>query len=373
MRTLRTTLMAGGAILLLLVFSGLSPAEPPASNDPLAAEIALWTAYVSGNTSTDEDWVRLKEAAGPMLGGAEEALKSGRRLLALQRLGSARVYLSAARYVGGFPNEKLADSAAFEAEWARAGGVLKADLSQISPRALDGVLPAAVRAMGEAALPQIKGYYDASLEYGRNTMAKYGLLYIGIAQAQKDFVAFCRSLSVPSSRPAPPLRPLSAELDRLESDLLAAYRPPASIDRHSEFIAASATLNEARQLDEAGLRYGAIHRYLQASLRAAPLLPAGKPLAADAVRARLKDLEARLASAAYDNSIGQLWIETARAEQEAAAAKPPDASKPAAPDTAATIADDILPRYLAALAPGKPSAPRPAPEVTVTLVRWPYT
>ncbi len=373
--------MTACAAALLLIAAGFArqgaaSAPPPnaaASEDPLASEIARWTAYVSGNTSTDEDWIRLKEAAEPMLAGAEEALRGGHRLLALQRLGSARIYLSAARYVGGFSSEQLANMTAFEAEWARAGRILHADLSEISPNALDGVQPAAVRALGEAALPQIKGYYEASLEYGRNTMAKYGLLYIGIAQAQRDFVAYLRTLSVPSSRPAPPLRPIASEIDRLESDLLAAYRPPASIDRHSEFIAASSTLNETRQLDEAGLRYGAIHRYLQAALRAAPLLPARKPLDAEAVRARLKDLEARLASAAFDNSIGQLWIETARAELDAAAGKPADASAAKTPDTAATIAEDILPRYLAALSPGKPPAPRPAPEVTVTLVRWPYT
>ena len=124
-------------------------------------------------------------------------------------------------------------------------------------------------------------------------------------------------------------------------------------------------MNEARELDDAGLRYGAMHRYLQASLRAAPLLPPGKPLDAPAVRSRLKDLRARLAAAPYDNSIGQLWVEYGEAELEAAGSKPPD--------TAAAVAGDVLPRYLAALVPGRPVAPRPAPEVTVTLVRWPYT
>ena len=66
------------------------------------------------------------------------------------------------------------------------------------------------------------------------------------------------------------MRRLSDELDALEGELLSAYKPPASIDRHREFIAASSTLKEARELDAAGLSYGALLRYLQAVLRVAP-------------------------------------------------------------------------------------------------------
>ena len=355
------------AVLALAIAALAATAASNTPKDPLEAEIAQWNAYLKANTSKDESWLQVKQSTEPLLAGAEEARRSGRRLLALQRLGSARVYLSASRYLDGFSAEKQKDGGAFEAEWTRMGGALRDSLGAIPSGVLDGVAPAAIRAMGEAALPQIKGYYEASLEYGRNTMAQYGLFYIGSAQAQREFVALCRSFSVPSTRPAPPLRSLAPEIDRLEAELLSAYRAPASIDRHSEFIAASATLNEARELEDAGLRYGAMHRYLQASLRAAPLLPPGKALDAAAIRSRLQDLRARLAAAPYDNSIGQLWVEFGEAELETAAA----GSKP--PDTASAVAGDILPRYFAALTPGKPAAPRPAPEVTVTLVRWPYT
>lgn len=336
-----------------------------ASHDPLAAEIDQWNVYVKSNSSKDETWIQVKKSAEPLLAGAEEARRSGRRLLALQRLGTARAPLSASRYLDGFSAEQQKDAAAFEAEWSRMGAAMRDSLGAIPAGVLDGVDPAAVRAMGEAALPQVEAYYEASLEYGRNTMAQYGLFYIGSAQAQRDFVAFCRSLSVPSRLPEPPLRSLAPEIDRLEGKLLSAYHPPASIDRHSEFIAASATLNEARELDIAGLRFGAMHRYLQASLRSALLLPAGKSLDAPAIPARLRDLRARLSAAPYDNSIGELWLESAEADLAATGSKPPDA--------AAAIAGDILPRYFAALSPGTPAAPRPAPEVTVTLVRWPYT
>src|SRR5262249_3572761 len=160
----------------------------------------------------------------------------------------------------------LQDEAAFEAEWERAGKTLQKDLAPPPADALDGVRPAALRALGEAALPQVRAYYESSLEYARATKPEYGYLYVGTPFAERAFIAFCRSLSERSGLNPPPARPLGPELDALEAEFLAAYRPPASVDRHSEFIGASATLKEARELDAAGLRYGALVRYLQAPL-----------------------------------------------------------------------------------------------------------
>jgi hypothetical protein len=138
------------------------------------------------------------------------------------------------------------------------------------PDELAGVQPAALRALGEAALPQLRVYYDASLEYGRNTMPDSGLFYLGSAQAQRDFVAFARTLAERSSARAPAVRALEPELDALDKEMLAAYRPPLSIDKHPQFITASSLLKEARELDAARLRYGALLRYLQAAYRFAP-------------------------------------------------------------------------------------------------------
>ncbi len=71
----------------------------------------------------------------------------------------------------------------------------------------------------------------------------------------------CRSLLVPGKRRTPALRSVRPEIEALESDLLTLYRPPVSIDRHQEFIVANSTLKEARELDAAGLRYGALLRW----------------------------------------------------------------------------------------------------------------
>ncbi len=360
-RSRKTLLAVSGAALLALSIA------LPAAKDPLAAEIERWAEFLKTHQSAEDFWADTKQSVAPLIANAENALRDGRRLRALQYLGAAKSSLAGEVYTSGLSKTTLESEAAFDAEWKRMGDVLASNLGKVSAAALEGVRPAAVRAMGEAALPQVRVLYDASLEYGHNTMPFYGLFYIGAAQGQSEFAAFCRSLSEPSGPPAPALRTVRAELDSLENDLLAAYRPPASIDRHSEFIVASSTVNEGRELDAAGLRYGALMRYLQAALRTAPLRAGSAPPSdADTVRRRLEEFDERLSDGKVDHSIGRLLLQTAQVDIA-------NAETGAVPPSAAAIASDILPRYFAALEPARPVAPRPDPQVTVTLVRWPYT
>jgi hypothetical protein len=125
-------------------------------------------------------------------------------------------------------------------------------------------------------------------------------------------------------------------------------------------------LKEARELDAAGLRFGAMLRYLQAAQRLVTLRPSPSSLDAEALSKRLKEWDARLSSGGIDHSLGRLFLEAAQADGSGNAAG-------ASPTTAAAIAGDVLPRYFAALEPPRPEPSRPAPQATVTLVRWPYT
>lgn len=320
--------------------------------DPLAAEIERWSSFLQSEDASGKAWAEVKPASQPELARAQEDLRDGRRLLALLRLSNVRESLATTVYLSQRPAEQRKDMASLEAEWKRMGGELRDELGARSPSALDGVRPAAARALGEAALLQIRGYYEASLDYGRNTEPGSGLYYLGNAQAQRELVEFLRTLSEPSPRRPPSLRSLRPELDALEADLLAAYRPPVSIDRHGEFIVASSTLKEARELDAAGLHYGALLRYLQAALRIAPLRQPS-PMLVDSKQ----DWQTLLAAGGVDHSIGRLFLEISQDDA----------------DNAPIITADVLPRYLAALEPARPEAPRPEPRVTVTLVRWPYT
>jgi hypothetical protein len=371
-----TSFVATAALLALAIFSpGLragqstnpptgQPASP--SKDPLAAEIERWSAFLRSDAASGGAWALVKPGGLEVLARAGQDLRDGRRLLALHRLAMTRVDLATATYMSQRSAGQHRDMAGFEAEWARMGTVLREDLGPLSPSALGSVQPAALRALGEAALPQVRAYYKASLDFGRNTMPDEGLYYLGTAQAERELAAVCRQLSVPSRLQAPPLRTLRAEIEGLQSDLLKAYRPPASIDKHGAFITASATLNEARQLDAAGLRYGAMLRYLDAAQMIVPLRPPAPPLAPDVLRRRLREFDARLSAGGVDHSIAQMTLQGAQGE---IASAPPGTS----PAASTAIVADVLPRYFAALEPARPEAPRPKSQVTVTLVRWPYT
>jgi hypothetical protein len=219
--------------------------------------------------------------------------------------------------------------------------------------------------MAQAALPQVRIYYDASLEYGRSTTPDSGLYYLGAAQAARDFGALARKLSGGPALKPPPLRSLGPELDALEGELLAAYRPPLSIDKHPEFIGASSALKEARELDAAGLREGALLRYLQSVLRFASLRMSAPP-AAPALAEALDQFQKRLLEPRLDHSLGRVFLEAAQSDLAEHVADGKAV-------TAAAVAGDVLPRYFAALQPARPQPPKAAARSTVTLVRWPYT
>jgi hypothetical protein len=348
-----------------LAFGGTGAASDPP--DPLAAEIERWLAVGQSKPGSDPLLTELKQPNLQPLERAQEALRSGRRLLALQRFGTPRTNLSAAVYLAERSADQRKDMAAFDAEWKRVGDVLRSDLGTPAPGRFEG-MPAFARALSEAAILQVRTYYQASLDYGHSTMPDPGLLYLGTAQAQRDLVAFYRTLPAPSPRrPAPPLRSLRPEIDALQAEMLSVYRPPLSIDQHDEFISASATLKEARELDAAGLRYGALLRYLLAAQQFLPLRPApAPPLDAGALDSRLRELAARLSAGDVDHGIGQMFLESA---QSGIAKSTPGSPSP----VAMSVATDVLPRYFAALEPARPQPPRPEPQVTVTLVRWPYT
>ena len=354
---------AATSLALVLVAAEPALGDERSSKDPLAEEIARCSTFLRETTSTDEHWKDLKQGLEPAMARVEAALKDDRRLLALERLATTRMNLAGFAYVNALPDDKRDDAATLDSEWARVGALLSAELAVPSRTPLEGVKPAAVRAEGEAAFPQARNYYETSLEYGRATSPWSGLFYLGVAQAQREFVSFCRSLSEPTDLKAPKVRSIAAELDALEADLLEAYRPPASIDRHSEFIGASAALKEARELDAAGLRYGALLRYLHAAMRIDTLRPDAPAPDLESLPKRLLAFEPRFARGGVDHSIGRLYLETAQAHLAAGGN----------PAFSEAIARDVLPRYFAALAPAKPQPGKPAPSITVTLVRWPYT
>jgi len=354
-------------LFAFLLLAANAAAAPPAA-DPLADEVARWDTFLRTHVAagpTDTLWAEVKQGSEPALQRTQQALRDRHRLLALLRLSVAREGLAAAAYMSQRTPAERTERAPFEAEWARMGGVLRAALAPPAPATLEGLRPALVRALAEAAQPQVKVYYDASLDYGRSTTPESGLYYLGSAQAAQEFVGFLRTLPAHEAAAPPRLRALGPDLDALEGEMLAAYRPPLSIDRHRDFILAHSALKEARELDALGLRHGALLRYLQAAVRFAPLR-APAPAVAPDLRLRLDRLAAELGRERADHSIARLFLEVAEADLA-------EHAQDGAAVNAAAVAADVLPRYRAALGPAPAPAPRPDPRVTVTLVRWPYT
>ena len=342
-------------------------AIPHLQSDPLAGGIARWSALLAADTRTDALWLDAKKSAQPVLAQAEEELRQGRRLVALERLMAVEQTLGAALYAVERPAAERAQLNAFEAEWKRMGSTLRDVVSpgSGSPDLASGIRPAFVRALAELSTSQARESYAASLEYGRNTEPQYGLYYLGAAQAHRKFLDVARALPSSTALRAPALRALKAEIDALQGDLLAAYQPPAAIERHSEFIVASAALKEARELDAAGRRHAALLRYLQAAQRVAALRAGTASANAAELKRRLEESAARFDSGA-DHSVGRFFIERAQSALGSS-------TTPAGESVAAAIVADVLPRYFAALDPPRPAAPMADPRVTVTLVRWPFT
>jgi hypothetical protein len=359
------TALAAAALAVAAQFVFAAAPRKGAQEEAVAAEIARWAAFLKASPPSDDFLKEIRQSTGPALVRAQKALADEHSLLAMLRLGSLHEGLTAATYVGQRPAEQRKDNAAFEQEWKRVGMDLRPQLEPPASGAFDGLRPALLRGMAEAAQPQVRIYYDASLEYGRNTTPDSGLYYLGAAQAARDFGGLARRLSDATAPAAPPLRALGADLDVLEGEMLAAYRPPLSIDKHREFIGASSALKEARELDAAGLRAGALLRYLLAAMRFGALR-APTPTNAPALSESLRAEAARLGKRGVDHSLGRVFVEAAQGDLG-------DHAADGQALTAAAVVKEVLPRYFAALEPAAPPPPKPAARATVTLVRWPYT
>ena len=342
------------ALALLVLLGAGTPIASATAEDPLAGAIARWQERIrtsaTGRRRGEGDPRRRGAAARPGGAGARRRASAGWRSSRLERVWTD---LEAAEYRSGIAGDLRGQMGELEREWQRLGPELGASAAP-GPRPAFEPLPAAARALAEAALAQMPVYYDASLDYGRNTAPEYGLFYLGAARAQRDFVALVAGLP---RRPAglPPLAPrsVSGEIAALRDELLTAYAPPLSIDSHPVFIRISALLKEADELTAAGSHYGALLRLLDARARLARLTHPGRSLSAE--------------EAARRGSVFAARPRRESARHQPAAPLPRDRSLSAAdPDPearggeiAAAIFDDVLPYFPVAARSG-PSAHRPS-------------
>ena len=349
-------LLAGLALLLATCGNRATGA-----GDPIAGDVARWKRYLAEDTVTVGFVAQVKGAAAPALASADAALAQGRRAVALLRLGGVRSNLEPGIRVPPQPTFEQ-----FDAEHAKLA-------PRFTPAATKALLsPAATSALGRAlaraSVMQARETYDASDAYGRATEPLFGFFYLEQAVSYLDYASFAAEAGAslrPAGEQAPKFRSIAPEIRALRDEMLAAYRPPLSIDRHPEYIGASSATKEALEYDAAGLHDAALLRYLQAALRFAPLRPGRAPLDAAALGAKMEEWRTRLDAKGVDHSIGRLFLEVAASDA--------DTARAGHAVVASAIAEDVLPRYFAALAQAPAAAAAKPPEVTVTLVRWPYT
>jgi hypothetical protein len=366
----RTVLRRGLLALFLLPIS-LVPGAAQTASDQLTGELARLRQEMKKIPDADEEWKSIRPDIEGLLAAAEGDLKAGRLYTAVESLGLGRHYLLAS--LSRQSHAALSnDMDGFLAEWT--GGDHELAAGEETYRAGGwGNVPAAVRALAESELGQVRPLYHASRDYAYLTSAGTGFHYLGESRAALDFASFSRTLRFdgPAGTIAP--RSVASEIQKLRARIVAAYQPPHSIDDHRDFIRVHATLKLATELDQAALYYGALYSYLRAlrvfSVMEGQWASAPPPDAAH-LRNAAAGAAARLEAAGIDNSIGALFLQQAQRAIEKTQA--PEGSA-ADSRTAAALLDQVLPAYFEAIGGGTaPEAPR-SDAVRVTLVRWPYT
>jgi hypothetical protein len=193
------------------------------------------------------------------------------------------------------------------------------------------------------------------------------MFYLGSAQGQYDFTQFCKTLRAASTYTPLTIGNFENEIESFEDTVLAAYKPPLSIDQHPIFIRVSAMIKQAHELYDAGAYYGALYRYLEARYRYFRALEPGQAITADQAAARAQEFEKRFNQNSADNTIGRIFLELGLSEAQDTTPNTQGGTN------ARVLFDDVLPHYFSSIEPAKTKRAVVTPVTTVTLVRWPYT
>ena len=266
--------------------------------------------------------LNLPESEAKRLGAefeeSKRALGAGHLFYGLYKLQAAwaevqtREYLSAKSAIG------QEGAGAFESEWKRLGLVLDEKEKQLAGDALRRG-PAAVRALAESSLTQVRPYYKSGRLYGLNTTLNDGLYYLGLSPALLDYALFCQSLTFGRASPELKLAPLGDALAGLESETLRSFRRAEADGQYQQndsrrlrYIRANVTLKMAAELNREQRTAGAFHKYLEAMLYLG-LADDAPPGDLPRLKSQSEAFAARLHDPKVDHSIGRLYWEMAQA------------------------------------------------------------
>jgi len=325
----------------------LLAAQIPSLANRLAAEMDTARAGLTANAPDDQ-----RTAPLARLDRAKRALDAGRVYLA--------AYLTESPWEGAKnfslvkSSAEITTSEAFLKKWTAMG--------EPKPTAVPAgkTLPAFVEAV--AAVAEARGpiTYHASRPYADDGGMFGGLYYLADSHSVVQFAAMIRSLDWPAAGQRPALRSITGEINAFDMEMTTAYEKMEKAN-HPTYIQASAALKQARTLNDRGQFAGALFEYLLSRYLFAPLRgPAAGDPSTDRIAASRGELPA-----GTDNSIAEMFLQLAE-EQFALGG---DSRR-----NAASVLDDVIPAYRVAVAPPTSTTTAAATaQVTITLVRWPFT
>jgi hypothetical protein len=364
--------------LALVFLAMLTPAvADQGASAKIEAEVEHLRKALDGKPDADPQWKEAKPDIRAALQHAADDARSGRLYVSLEALSEALASFRGFERATEKTEEQLLKDGlpGVEAEVKKARVELAAFDHQNWQESW-GNSPVAIRALsekgeGEAAnlISGGRGFAainDASLGDRANDFSS-ALYYVGSAEAQSEIAILYETLKLPRNGSLIPLRSVSPELQRLQEQTTAAFQPPRSVEHHSDFISLNATLKLAGELDSSQHFAGALYQYLDA-VQQFGMLDAVLPDAAkqSELKRALGKMRDELTTSSQDSSIAQLFLE--RAETRLT-------GSPGAKDwqTAQIVVEQVLPAYVAVLKSAPPQGHPVVAEVTVTLVRWPYT
>lgn len=264
-------------------------------------------------------------------GALERAKKAASPEYRLYRLRDAFVGIETLAFMS---RHKVASVGEFEALWKKNA----ARFGKASAEARGSVLQ---RGLVESSVTRAGRLYKASLPYAKASAPWSGVYYLGEAEGNLRFRDFVRSIADAKDEAAPVKERVTAMYKALERDTLTFFSTDAT---NQQVVPVSVRLKETRELLDTGRVAGATLLLVEAR---AALSRRGGPKGTYP-----PDAAKRTGSIA---TMLQAWADDEQAPMSGA------------------LRDEVVPFYGALFSEGGTAPRARAAQVTVTLVRWPYT
>ncbi len=298
------------------------------------------------------------------IGDAERDLRAGRLYSALEFVGRSRIFLEANHSAARAVQEGMEG---FQSAWEPAHVANPENVKYVETAG--STAPAIVRAFSQSARLRGPVMIGAAKSYADVTSAESGFYYLGEGSANLAWSRAVRTFGLPVTGTPLQTRSLQTELAVLQAKVNALFKPPLAQDKHPVFIRLNSTLKFAEELNDAGLYFGALQQYLDATQTFTSLRDSGEKIPdVEALRSAATQAADRLARSPQDASIALFFVQ--RAQSLLSLDQPAEAYVRAA----AAILNGVLPAYEATLKPAPVLASTASQHIVdITLVRWPYT